>query len=84
MGRILTRCEKKGAMIITNIPEKIANHKVHLFLSFDQLKSWAQQPVMIHPRTIGNPVPVTLLACKNVATPHINISTVTKELFVQV
>jgi xanthine permease len=40
--------------------------------------------VNVHPKTIGSPVPVILFACKNVATPHIKISTVIKWIIVPI
>src|SRR5699024_6392406 len=36
--------------------------------------------VNVEPKTMGKPVPVPFDTCKNVATPHIKISTVTKNV----
>ncbi|COQ56747.1 Uncharacterised protein [Streptococcus pneumoniae] len=65
-------------MIITKIPDK-NNEPYNTPSPFVcPIKIMGATAVNVHPNTIGNPVPVTLFTCKNVATPHIKISTVTK------
>ena len=65
-------------MMMTKIPDKNNEPYNTSIPLVCPIKIIGATAVNVQPRTIGKPVPVPFHTCKNVATPHIKISIVTK------
>src|SRR5699024_5559629 len=78
-GKNLTKYEKNGAMMTTNIPDKKREPYKSPIPLVCPIKIIGATAVNVQPKTMGNPVPVPFQTCKNVATPHIKISIVIKK-----
>src|SRR5699024_332453 len=77
-GNNFTKYEKNGDIIITIIPDKNIEPYNTLIPCVFPTSIMGATAVNVQPKTTGSPIPIPLYTCRNVATPHINMSIATK------